>query len=470
VIFFNRPVIIYALHDSFEVHRLMRMSKERLSFKHIFVFWVPLAATWFMMAAEGPFLAAFIARLADPKHNLAAYGVAFSFAVLVEAPIIMIMSASTALVKDKDSFIKLRNFTYILNGAVTFIMIIFLLPPVFHFMTEGLIKLPQNVAHLTHDACLILVPWPAAIGYRRFYQGILIRSNLTRRVAYGTLVRLSTMASTAFACHALFELHGAAVGALSLSMGVCAEAIVSRFMAAASVESLLSKEQTKSRETMLDYGYITRFYYPLALTSILALTVQPLVTLFMGHSHMAIESLAVLPVINSVVFIFRSVGLSFQEVGIALLGESNQGYRPLRDFSVVLGLAATGGLSLIAFTPLSAVWFHHVSGLSLELTQFAILPTKILAAIPGLMVLLSFQRSVLVSNRQTTPITLATVIEVAGITVCLFIAIKFLGLIGAIAAALSLVIGRLFANCYLFVPYFRVLRSKHTSVPGFQQI
>ena len=96
----------------------MLADKEPLTYKKIFFFWIPLAATRLMMAAEGPFLAAIIARLANPKYNLAAYGVAFSFAVLIEAPIIMIMSASTALAKDRDSFLKLRNFTYILNGNV----------------------------------------------------------------------------------------------------------------------------------------------------------------------------------------------------------------------------------------------------------------------------------------------------------------------------------------------------------------
>ena len=51
-----------------------------------------MAATWLMMSVEGPFLAAVIARLPLPKFNLAAYGVAFSFALIVEAPIIMLMS------------------------------------------------------------------------------------------------------------------------------------------------------------------------------------------------------------------------------------------------------------------------------------------------------------------------------------------------------------------------------------------
>lgn len=435
------------------------MEKQPLNLEKIFVFWMPLAATWLMMAAEGPFLAAVIARLANPKYNLAAYGVAFAIAVFVEAPIIMIMSASTALVKDRDSFFKLRNFTYILNAITTFIMVIFILPPVFYFVTEQLIGLPEDVVHLTHYACIILIPWPGAIGYRRFYQGVLIRSNLTRRVAYGTVVRLSTMAMTALICYWFFRFEGAVVGALALSLGVTAEAIASKTMARASVKRLLLKRTNDSTEKSLSYRYITTFYYPLALTSILGLSVPPMVTFFMGQSRMAIESLAVLPVINSLVFIFRSMGLSFQEVGIALFGKNNEGYKALRNFATLLGLFVVCTLSLVAFTPLSFLWFHKVSGLSLELTQFAILPTKILVLLPGLMVLLSFQRALLVNNRKTRPITVATAIEVLTIIALLSFAIKLFDVIGVIAAALSLVFGRLIANTYLFFPYFKVLNN-----------
>ena len=54
---------------------------EHLSMGAITRFWFPLALTWLMMAAEGPFLAAIIARLHDPKSNLAAWGVAFGYAL-----------------------------------------------------------------------------------------------------------------------------------------------------------------------------------------------------------------------------------------------------------------------------------------------------------------------------------------------------------------------------------------------------
>ncbi len=81
--------------------------------RRILAFWTPLAATWLMMSVEGPFLAALIARLAAPRENLAAYGVAFALALIVESPIIMMLSASTALVDSREAYLRLRNFTWV---------------------------------------------------------------------------------------------------------------------------------------------------------------------------------------------------------------------------------------------------------------------------------------------------------------------------------------------------------------------
>jgi len=433
------------------------MDKETLTLRQIFFFWVPLALTWLMMAAEGPFLAAVIARLPDPKYNLAAFGVAFSLAVLVESPILMIMAAATALVKDRDSLVKMRNFTYALNGLVTLVMVLLIVPPVFDFVTETLLGLPERVSNLIYPACVVLIPWPAAIGYRRFYQGVLIRSNLTRRVAYGTVVRLSVMALTGLVCFLFTRVDGALVGGLSLSLGVCAEAVASKVMVRRSERAILAGSPGVG--PVMSYRVIARFYFPLALTTMVSVGIIPVVTFFLSHSRMPVESLAVFPVVNSLVFLFRSMGISFQEVGIALLGENNRGYKPLRDFAFLLGLLVTGALGLVAFTPLSSLWFQQVSGLGRDLYELAVLPTQILVIMPGLMVLLSFQRSILVKARRTEPITFASIIEVGGTIVVLFFTIKYMSMVGVIGAALALLIGRVCANAYLFIPYFQELKK-----------
>jgi len=433
--------------------------------QRIFRFWTPLMATWLMMAVEGPFLAAVIARMPDPKYNLAAYGVAFAFAILVEAPVIMMMSASTALVDGRESFVKLRNFTYSLNVLITVFMVVTLFTPFFPWLTQRVIGLDPTVTDLTHTALIILLPWPAAIGYRRFYQGILIRHGLTRLVAVGTVIRIATMASTAGLLFQFGHFPGAVVGAGALTAGVCAEAIASRLMARGTVTRLRSRAvaDTSSVDdqavtaaatgdpdrTALTYLGITRFYLPLALTSTISLAAHPVVTFFMGKAPYSLESLAVLPVINSLVFIFRTAGLSYQEVAITLLADGRENFLPARRFAVGLALAASLGLAAIVLTPLADVWFRQISGLSAELAGFAIGPARILIVMPALSVLLAWQRVLLVNSRRTEPIIWASGFEVVGLMATLLLTIGGLHLVGATAAAMAFVVGRLAGNGYL---------------------
>ena len=425
----------------------MTDTSTQLTYKKIFYFWLPLAATWIMMSIEGPFLAALIARSTEPKFNLAAYGVAYSLALIIEAPIIMIMSASIALVNNSQSFYKLRNFTYSANSIITLIMLIVITPPVFYFITEGLIGLPDEVSRLTHIATIILIPWPGAIGYRRFYQGLLIRNNLTRRVAYGTIVRLLSMSLCAILLFFSGIVEGVIVGAISLSFAVIMEAIAVRLMVQTTIKKIKSDDSISTQP--LTYKEIHKFYYPLALTSLIGLGVQPLVTFFVGQSRMALESLAVLPVVTSFVFIFRALGLSYQEVIIALMGEKKEGLKSLLIFAVSLSVILVSVLGLIAFTPLADFWFVTVSGLSESLSEFARLPLMIMFFFPALSVLISVQRGILVSDKNTKPVTMGTTTEFLIIVVTLIILVNFLDLEGAVAATIAFVAGRLAANIYL---------------------
>ena len=501
-----------------------------LTYPRIAAFWLPLAGTWLMMAAEGPYLAAIIARLEQPTENLAAFGVAFALAIIIEAPVIMLMAASTALVTDAASYAALRRFTYTLGAGLTLVQIVVVMPPVFDRLAVSLIGLPPDVARLTHHGLAIMLPWPIAIGYRRFRQGLLIRRHLTRRVTYGTALRLAAMSAAALAAARAPGLEGVHVGTLALAVGVIVEAVASRLMTRDVVAALRAGPagdagRVAARSALLpaapdagpaapaaadsrpaaptatasgpaagaraDSGApapaadldgnrapvpvtaspaaarpgaalttpaIFRFYLPLAMTSLLALAVQPAVTFFVGQSRSALESLAVLPVIHGLTFLFRALGLSYQEVGIALFGDRWEQYRPIRNFGWTLAACAAGGLGLIVFTPLAAVWFEGVSGLSPELAAFALLPAQILALLPAGSVWICFQRAVLVHARQTAPITWAGMIEVAVVVVLLTVTTQVLSWVGAVGAATAILGGRLAGALFLFAFTARLAR------------
>ncbi len=432
---------------------------EQLNTKHILKFWLPLAGTWLMMSMEGPFIAAIIARLVDPKYNLAAYGVAFSFALIVEAPVIMIMTASTSLVNDFGSMKKLRQYTWMLNAIITAVMLILIIPQVFFFITLDLIGLPENVAKLTHVATIIMLPWPGAIGFRRFYQGVLIRNQATRRVAYGTVIRLLSMSSTALGLFLFTKLPGVYIGTAALSVGVTMEALSTRVMVHSILKRLNATHVSKPKADALDFKIINKFYFPLALTSMLTLGVHPLITFFIGKSHMALESLAVLPVVSSFVFLFRGVGLSFQEAAITLLGVNKENDRIVYRFATILGIILASGLIITAVTPLSNLWFSKVSGLSSELTGLALTPLLIMGLFPASTVLIAMQRAILVKAGRTRYITTATIIEVLTIIAVLYFSIIHLSAIGVTAAASAFLTGRLAANSYF---QFKISSTKYS--------
>jgi hypothetical protein len=439
------------------------MTVEPLNWRRILRFWTPLLGTWLLMAVDGPLLTAIIARMADAELNLAAYGVAFSFALVAEAPIIMLMSASTSLASSPLAYRRLRRFTALLCALVTIGLALVLIPQPYTLLMEGVVGLSSEIASRTHWALLVLLPWPAAIGWRRFYQGVLIRSGQTRRVALATVFRLAGMAGCAFWLFYRSDLQGALLGGVALSCGVVAELAATRLLSRQAISRLLSSPQ---HGEVLDYPALWRYYLPLALTPFITLGVHPLVTFFLGKGRLPLESLAVMPVLGSLTFIFRAIGLSFMEVVVALLGKDLRNYLPIRNFACGLAIFASGSLLLIALTPLSTLWLRQVAGLDTLLVDFSRLPLILMALLPAGSVISSFQRGVLMEGRLTRPVSTATIIEAAVIFGLLTLLLLYSSLSGALCAALAYVVGRLIAILWMVVPCRLVLRRESSLTQG----
>ena len=432
---------------------------EPLSQRAIFRFWYPLSATWLMMAAEGPLLTSLIARLDDPKHNLAAYGVATAIAMIIESPIIMMLSASIALVKDAPSYHALRGFIIKLNIMVTVGMLLTLIPPIFNFIAFSLLNLSPEVGELMYGCLAAMVLWPAAIGFRRFWQGLLIRAHQTRKVAIGTIVRLLTMFLSAMFMVNFTTLHGTYIGGIALTVGVICESIATRIMAHKTIVAIRN-EPEHFTEAPLTNKYMISYYTPLALTSLIGMASMPIITFFIGRSPMSLESLAVLPIIESFVFIFRSVGFAYQEVGLALLGPRNEQNKPLRTFGVTVGLTTSGIYSLLVFTPLIHPVLSGLYGLSDELASFAVLPSRIVVILPFLAISFAYFRSIMMNNRRNAIVTYSTMIEVGGMIALIFLTVTLFKPVGIIAAAIGLSFGRLGAQWFLLWMYRRVMPAR----------
>lgn len=411
------------------------LRREPLTQKRIFWFWVPLAAMWLMMAIELPAISAVIARLPEPEPNLAAFGIMFSLALIVESPIIMLLTAGTALPKGKQSYERLLNFTHILAVALTALHLLVGLTPLYRMVVGTLIGAPAEIIEPSRHAFLLMVPWSAAIAYRRLWQGVLIRFDRTKVVPFTIGARLAVSVIVLTTGLLMNRFPGASVGAAALSLGVIAAAVASYGFVRSTVREHLTAS-TPDDEPLAWREFLV-FYVPLALTSAIALLGQPVLSVGLARAPEPLTSLAVWPVIAGFLFLGRSFAISYQEAVVALI-EDGRSFEKLRRFTVVLTCTLSGVFALVAVTPAARLWFENISGLSPKLVTFAITPTIILAAVPGLTTLISWQRGLLVHVKRTPTITRAVAVNVVVLATVMLGVATLLPLAGATIAAIAL--------------------------------
>lgn len=405
-----------------------------LSYRRIFWFWIPLAAMWFMMAVEQPLIAAFVARMPDPKINLAAYGVVFSVALIIESPIIMLLAAGTALSRGGLSYRRLLLFSHLLIAGLTALHLLVALTPLYDLILLRVIGVPEEVAALGRGAFLVTAPWIAGVGYRRLWQGVLIRYHRTGVVPITIALRLVVTAGLLILGYSLNRFPGVFVGSAALVGGITAAAVAAYLFVRPVVKEQL---QEFSREAdPLSWPELIRFYVPLALTSLILLAARPVLTVALSRLPAALDSLAVWPVILSVSFLGRSIAMSYQEATIALL-QDRRSLWMLQRFARLLGLIMFVLFSIFAVTPLAQIWFHRVVGLSARLTQMARLPMLVLVLLPAVGSLISWQRGVLVSSRRTPAITRSVVVNLAVLGLILVVLSYTVRLSGVLIAAVA---------------------------------
>lgn len=199
---------------------------RRLTLREVFTAWYPLAGSWLLMGMELPAVSAVISRLPDPKVSLAAYGgVVFPLSMIIEAPIIMLLSASTALSRDRRSYLMLRRFMMRCGFVLTLLHALIAFTPLFDLVVGRIIHPPADVLGPARVGLMIMTPWTWSIAYRRFQQGVLIRSGRSHLVGIGTMVRLGANAAVLTVGMILGNLPGVVVGATAVAIGVMSESL-----------------------------------------------------------------------------------------------------------------------------------------------------------------------------------------------------------------------------------------------------
>lgn len=405
-----------------------------MKLKNVFLFWLPLYASWLLMLSEGPLLAAMVNRLADEVTMLAAFGIALSLAVTIESPVINLLATSTALVRDRASYLQMRRFTVHCIVVLTALATLVAFTQVFDWLVVDLLRVPMEIAGPVQLGLQILTPWTAAIAWRRFLQGILIRHGLTQVMARGTAIRLFFTLGAGWIGGWVLGLPGIAVAASALLVGVTVEAAYAHW-AAAPVLRQLPERDDPSRPA-LDYRTLFHFHLPLAATSVLALMAQPLVTWALARLANPAVSLAAWPLVFQTSLVLRAPALALPEV-IITLADRDGALDSLRRFVMLLAAAVSAFMAILVFSPLLEAYLVDLQDAAPAVAASARLGLALLLPLPALSLWSSWQRGLLIYAHRTRVVNEAMVVLMFSLTALLFLAV-FLEAPGLASAAVAL--------------------------------
>ena len=427
----------------------MNLASSKFSQRQILLFWLPLAASWGLMGVEGPILQAAIARLPDVEIQLAAFGIVQNLEIAIESPVIMLLATSTALATNARNYLILRRFMVLANVLVTVIAVFAAFTPLYGLIVREIMRIPADIADAAQPGMKIMLFWAAAIGLRRFLQGVLIRHGQTRWIGYGTMVRLFSSAGTGIALASFTNLPGVYVASIGLMGGVISEALFIAYVARPTVRMVRQIKGDDNKESVT-FGDVTRYHLPLAATSLLALLVQPVISAGLARMPHPEETLAAWPVIWGIVFIFRSPALAIPETVIALLSEQRRA-QSMRIFCRMVGIASSAGMAFFALTPILGLYLKHVAGLPVHLSRFVLPGIVLTIALPFINAIHSWYRGLLMAMRLTRVIYWGMGISLVFITVLILIGVQ-LDLPGVATATIAL------TACFLVEIYY--LRSR----------
>ncbi|MFP4200083.1 MAG: hypothetical protein ACOCVQ_00990 [Bacillota bacterium] len=413
------------------------MQRSQLTLKDVLWFFIPLALSGIMMSAGEPIVHSGLARLENPELILAGYGVAFYAAILVEAPIIMLLPASSALVRDDASYRLVRNCMLAINLFLTAGMSwVVLHGPTYQLVFRTILGYPPEVVQTARGAMVFLLLWPGSIGIRRFCQGILIQLGHPQVVSWNTLMRLISMLITIMLGVRLLPEAGVLLGGATLLVGVLVEMLAAMW---ALHRRLLDKPLPQNTPDLPSgsqtYRGFARFYLPLALTSFAWVLARPLLLSGIARGHMAKLSLAAFPVAMGTMHVLTGHLRMLQQVVVALV-KDNVTLDVVKRFSRLVGLVLTVVLAAMAFTPLANLYHGWVIGLRSPTLDMANAALGIMFLMPLLTAIQAFNQGLMIQGEDTFRVNMAAFANLGLLLILLHLGVTLTTVPGYVIGAL----------------------------------
>lgn len=332
-----------------------------LPYLRLIQFLLPLVVTMVVSGVMPQFLAGGIARGVRPTETLAAYALAWGLAELLASPMSQVRQLGLVLVNTQRQARQVLAFAASCGACLAAVLALVSLTPVGHFVVDDLHNAPADLALVVRSVLLLLIPYPLLQAVDRYMSGLLMRVRRTEIVSAAMLLGIGAglvvvlvAVGSGLVQHrpillpVLVTYAGIVTNLAVLGMGVW------RYV----VPALRDGSLHDAADVDLNFGYLARFFWPLALTMAFQGLSRPLINLSIARGLQGEQALAALAVVYSLAHLpygwlneLRSLPPVFAEYGAA-------GLRRIRRF-----VSACGLLSFVLMV--GAFWIPAVRDLLL---------------------------------------------------------------------------------------------------------
>jgi len=351
------------------------------------------------MGLDGPVCEGIINRLRHPEINAAAWPILMAIAIWIESPVIDLLSTSTTLAKDRQRYEQISRFVWYLLMWVTVAHAAIVLTPIYGWVAGTLMGVKPAVADAARAGLIILIPWSAMIGWRRYLQGILIRHGETRAIGLGTSARVAALIIVGVGLFLTTHLPSIVIAAIALMAGVALEAGLIHWISRDVIARHLNRV-TDSCEPPLTMKKLIGFHFPLTATTMVNLLVMPLVSAGLARTDRPVLALAGYGVAGAILFLHRAVTFCIPEVVITLY-KGDATVAKLRAFSLGVGAISSTLILLLGLTGLDRVLFSWLIQAKPPIAEVAHGCYLLSAAVPFVDAAQAYVRGLLTAHHLT---------------------------------------------------------------------
>ncbi|WP_058308522.1 hypothetical protein [Gracilibacillus massiliensis] len=422
-------------------------NSQQVSFRTLLYFFIPLGLSASLVTISHVIINSTLARAPEPAVVIASYSVAMSLFALLERCAVILRQTCSTLVRDRISYKLMKNATFYVLAAIFLLSLILAYSPLGEVFFSGLLGVSDRMLQPTIDAYRVLMFVTIFSGVRCLYQGVIISNLKTKWLTIGMVIRLIAMASLAWILLENNLVNHGYIGAYIFLAGMAVEALVSVLEGRLIVREL---PQKKDKHRIRQQSQIFRFYSPLMVASLIAVSVTPTINAVLGWSTKAEIAIASYAVALSVVHLLNSIASYVHQIVINFYPK-DQG--AVLRFTAIMSLIPSIMLMIIGYSPLGIWIFENIIGVSGELLDHSILALRFFVLFTLCFPWIDFANGILMIRNKTKIMSFSqtgnVVAAVASLFILIFVYPDGGGSIGALAQSIGFLFELIILSIFL---------------------